>query len=182
MAIELIESTYGRPSSCRPSSAGMVEKYAERLPGPLLATWAEQGWCAYGGGLLWLTDPDAFQEVADLWAPDAASAPCFARTAFGDLFLWDGQGVIFIDVIEGERWNFQGPWEEFVKFVTEPVWKMSALRVDIFEEARALVGPPNHDELYAFEPAVCLGGPGTADTIQRRNLFAHLHFLRECQD
>jgi hypothetical protein len=181
MAIELIEATYGKATLCRSASAAVMEKYAGRLPGPLLETWTEQGWCAYGDGLLWLADPDAFEEAALAWVPDVPGVPCFARTAFGDRFLWGGRGVMFVDVVEGQRWDFAGPWKNFVKFVTEPVWRLSALRIDVFEEVRARVGAPRYDEVYAFEPAVCLGGPGTADTVQRRNLFAHLQLLRHCQ-
>ena len=180
--MELIESTYGKATACRPVPAGKLEKYKGLLPPVLVGTWAERGWCAYGGGLLWLTDPDDYAEITALWKPDAKNMPCFARTAFGDLFLWKGTGVTFIDVVEGETWNFPGSWEEFEKFVTEPVWRMSALRTDVFEEALARVGPPEYEEVYAFEPAVSLGGPATADTVERRNLFAHLEFLRQIQD
>jgi hypothetical protein len=182
MAIDLIESTYGKAGACRPVAAETVKQYGERLPAPLLDTWSRDGWCSYGGGLLWLTDPSAFQEIAALWAPDFAHAPCFARSAFGDLFLWTGSGAVFIDVVDGQTWNFPGSWDDFEKFVTEPVWRLSALRPDIFDEALARLGPPAHDEVYAFEPAVCLGGPGTADTVQRRDLFAHLEFLSQCQE
>ena len=53
------------------------------------------------------------------------------------------------------------------------------LKASLFERARELLGPPERDECYAFEPALALGGPGTLETIRRVQLREHLGILAQ---
>lgn len=53
------------------------------------------------------------------------------------------------------------------------------LRVSLYQEAVARLGPPARDECYAFEPALALGGPGTADTLRRVAVREHLGILAQ---
>jgi len=82
---------------CRPVSEETFNKYRGKLPDKLLEYWREFGFCGCGEGRLWMVDPAAFEDVVEAWLEDTPLAGSdhyhvFARTAFGELFLWGEKG------------------------------------------------------------------------------------------
>ena len=78
------------------------------------------------------------------------------RVAAGDLFF----------ALRGERFDAHD-------YLDEVVWR------ETFTEALPVLRPPARDECYGFFPALPLGGPGTADTLQRVKLREHLALLAQ---
>ena len=54
--------------------------------------------------------------------------------------------------------------------------------VGLFEAARESHGALDSSEVYAFVPALCEGGSGTVDQIQRLPIDTHLSMLRSLTD
>src|SRR5437588_4740969 len=78
----------------------VINEYRGRLPEPLLEEWNISGFAGFGNGFIWLTNPNEMQYVASEWDLDPSSL-VFGRTAFGDLFTWDGQNVRALFVQDG---------------------------------------------------------------------------------
>ncbi|MDR6218630.1 GAD-like domain-containing protein [Deinococcus soli (ex Cha et al. 2016)] len=79
------------PHHTAPVPAEVLDRYAERLPEPVLALWRAGGFGTYGGGLLEVIDPGEYQEILDGWLGlrDASQTRIpFLRSAFGVLFYW----------------------------------------------------------------------------------------------
>ena len=69
------------------------DKYKDRLPSLLISHWEKYGWSGYGDGIFWTVDPAEY----DVFIPDwlatsginhAETFHVIARSAFGDLYLW----------------------------------------------------------------------------------------------
>ena len=165
----------GPASACRPADPDAIAAYTGRLPEPVLDEWRESGWCAYAGGLLWFVNPAELEDLLGDWLEEPALFVPFARTAFADLCLWGPEGVHYLDVQSGDLTDLIDDVELFVESsLREGRFLKKVVNQPLYRKAESRLGPPAHDECYAFEPAVALGGPGTADTLQRVKLREHL--------
>src|SRR5688572_11015113 len=86
--VDDFQKAFGPGAAYRPCSAADAARLAGRVPPVMLEILRREGWCSYRDQVLWLTDPDDWTDVADAWFP---GAQVFARTAFGDLCVWDGE-------------------------------------------------------------------------------------------
>ena len=69
-----------------------LQKYKGVLPDQLLHYWKVEGWCSYTNGLLWMVNPEDYNDLVDQWLEDTHYPKidkyhCFARTAFGVLYI-----------------------------------------------------------------------------------------------
>lgn len=178
MIFEKFERKHGPAKSCQGVTPQDLETYKGKLPDDLLSLWTESGWCSYGDGLLWTTNPAEYSEIVKEWIKDGDSLLAFVRTAFGSLLLWDGNQTRFLDVLSGDVSNLFITMDfNFNGGLCDDNYLNAVIRQDIFREALPRLGPPARDECYAFVPALPLGGPGTADTLQKVKLREHLHLL-----
>jgi hypothetical protein len=174
------ETEYGPPELCLPVSVDAIGAYEGRLPGDLLTQWRDVGWCSYGKGLLWLVDPMQFSGVIADWVDLGDATPLvFLRTAFAHLYFWLDGSVYSLDVQRGGVSEVTKRISRMFTLLCDPEIKEKILRVSLFETALRTVGAPGREECYAFEPALALGGPGTADTIRRVRIREHLGILAQ---
>lgn len=179
-AFEQFKKKHGPPSQCERVTDASFEAYAGKVPDDLLGEWRESGWCAYGDGLLWTVNPEEFAEDLGEWLGEAGAAHAIARTAFGDIIYWDGEQANFLNVVFGGTFRlFHNMELTFSGALSDDRYLDDVIRRPIFAEALPRLGPPARDECYAFTPAVALGGPGTADTLQKVKLHVHLHLLAQ---
>ena len=178
---EPLERTYGPAQDCEQLSDAELESYATRLPTELLDRWRGSGVCSYGGGLLWFTEPKQLDDVLEDWlkAFELESGAVFLRTAFAHLYIWSGGSVCSIDVHNAGFSKVTGDLDLFFSLLTDEDIRKKILRVSLYEEVEKRLGPPGRDECYAFVPALALGGPGTADSVQKVKLREHLAILAE---
>ena len=175
---EEFERTYGPPSNCEMPSEEVIQTYEGELPAQLLDHWRQVGWCAYGEGLLWFTDPQQFEGVIDDWVNvESGRALVFMRTAFAHLYLWYEGYAYSLHVQTGGLSQVTENIEEMFSLLCWEKLQEKILRLELYREVMKQLGPPNRDECYAFVPALPVGGPGTADTVQRVKLREHLGFL-----
>ncbi|HWV16241.1 MAG TPA: GAD-like domain-containing protein, partial [Cellvibrio sp.] len=84
---------FGQPQKIVLANEKIVEKYRSRLPERLLEYWKEYGFCGFLDGLIWLVNPDDFNESKNIWLKgtgiqDLDEYHVFARSGFGSLYLW----------------------------------------------------------------------------------------------
>jgi hypothetical protein len=174
---------HGRGADCRPATEKSLKTYRTKLPEPLLAEWEESGCCAYGKGLLWLTDPDELKAPVKDWLGARSGLLAFARSAFGHLFLWDDEGAHMLDPHYGTIAKIVNKIEVVFDYVLcRRQYLDDVLERKLFGKALKKLGPLAHDECYGFEPAIALGGPGTLDTLKKVKLREHLSILSQLID
>lgn len=170
-----------------------MAKYRGVLPDRLLEIWNEQGWSAYGDGLFWTVNPQAYEDIVDMWLSGTPveridKYHAIGRTAFGDLFLW-GEATgpkITLSCALHTLVIVPGAISESVKNGDQSVSAFFATRsragcdkANLFERALEQLGSLGPDEMYGFEPALIVGGRMIIDHLKKVDLHAHLSILRQ---
>jgi hypothetical protein len=128
----------------------------DALPEQLIAQWREAGWCSYGNGLLWLTDPRQFHGILEDWGVDETGPKPplgFLRTAFAHLYFWHEGAVHSLDVHRGSVSEVTKRIQRIFSLLCDEEIAEKMVRVSLHQEAVARLRPPTRDECYAFEPA-----------------------------
>jgi len=174
------EHEYGPPENCDNPSKGILETYQDLLPEDLLGQWRDLGMCSYRKGLLWFVDPGQFSGILDDWIQLPGPKPLvFLRSAFAHLYFWHDGWVHSLDVQHGSISQVTQRISRMFTLLCDPEIQEKILRLSLFEKALQMLGPPERDECYAFEPALALGGPGTVETIRRVKMREHLAILAQ---
>lgn len=180
---EEFKKTHGPAADCRPAPPDRVTTYGKNLPDPLLAEWKEAGWCAYGDGLIWLTDPNDLRAPVKEWLGASNKAIPFARSAFAHVFLWDADGAHMLDPHYGTLAKIVNNMNVVFDYVLcRKQYLDDVLEQKLFRKALKKLGALEHDECYGFEPAIALGGPGTLETLRKVKLREHLSILSQLAD
>uniref|UniRef100_UPI000664F73D type VI secretion system immunity protein, TaeI family n=2 Tax=Moraxellaceae TaxID=468 RepID=UPI000664F73D len=148
----------------------------------------------YLNGLYWITNPDDYAEVIYDWLedtslPDDDVYHVLARSAFGKLLIWGErsfnryyiltmEGVLYDYGVRDQEADFYG--EDFFFFPT----KDSLDHIDkngkkLFDRAVKKLGVLKVDEMYAFEPALALGGEESLQHLTKVNLPVHMKLLKQ---
>lgn len=191
----------GQPEGATPVSPQTLQRFRGKLPDTLLGYWARYGFAGYHHGLLWMVNPDDYEHALESWIGDTTIMEqdayyVIARGAFGKLYLWgertgylydiDPQtGVIYKNNDDDEdRFIRKGLGETAMKYF----WSgMKPDREDenddkvqpMFDRALKKLGPCNADEMYAFSPALFLGGARRVDNLQKVNVHVQLDLLAQ---
>ncbi|CAM3889800.1 GAD-like domain-containing protein [Ectopseudomonas alcaliphila] len=173
-----------------------INKYRSVLPDALLRYWQEEGWCAYANGMFWLVDPALYKDTLDSWLQgtdlqNIDNYHVIARDAFGSLYAWgeryqrkitisslaggivalknqlqkvnpqpDRAVGIFLGMSKPENFDFQDEQGE-----------------PLFQRALNKLGPVSTNEMYAFEPALCIGGKAALENLVKVDMHIHLMIL-----
>lgn len=166
---------HGAPSRCEPVTEEQLRAFRGKLPDDLLAEWEASGWCAYGNGLLWTVNPDAFADSLDDWLDDPAGAYVYLRTAFGSLFVWDGSNNYYIDVLYKDVTRlFNRISFVFDGTLCDNDYLRDVIDRPLFSKAVSKFGPLSKDECYGCLPPPALGGSFELDFLERVKLREYL--------
>ncbi len=170
-----------RPAiKCRKATGESIKQYQGKLPDALLEDWQEAGWCGYGKGLIWIIDPSTLESSLKDWVEESERAIAFARTAFGDIIVWTGKDIYYVDVLYDKYSRIGGDIDVFFDVtLCDKVYINSVLDRKLFLQALKKLGELDHDECYGFEPAISLGGSGTLDTLRKVKLREYLSILAQ---
>lgn len=186
---------------CSPADQDTLTRYQGILPDRLLSYWKEFGFCGYGEGLFWLVNPTDYEELVELWLKDTPlwgreNYYVIARTAFGDLYIWgDKSGkTTVITPYEHSIMPNDMPKEPLTKEEKERKLgifiscrnKKSADAYDkdeklLFKKALKKLGTLEHDEMYAFVPALALGGIADIKNVKKVKLQEQLSILAQLE-
>lgn len=169
---------FGAGHDCEAVPAERVQAFKGVLPDSLLELWGTEGACGYMDGLLWFVDPAAYADVLAEWAVEGYTP--FARTGFGDILLWSGQGISLLSVHLGGVNHIATKFEVFFN----QVLSLASVRDDFFQQKMhdavlRRLGRVAPDESYAYVPALALGGSRTAENVQRVKMREQLSILAQ---
>lgn len=167
-----------------PSFRDVIEpKPFTNTDGPLSDVLSETGTGGFGNGLLWICDPEELMPVFSTWVPSPRNPMVpFARTAFGDIVyavLVDGEppspGILDVHYRTMRAAYATSPADFLTRVLLMDDYRAEELREPTFANARR-VGDLAADEMYAFSPALVLGGSedGPFDKVKWD---VHLDFL-----
>jgi hypothetical protein len=162
----------------RQADPRVVRDHAARLPTDLLNAWTDLGWGGFGNGKLWLTDPAELEFALDLFLQEPEGAIAFARTGFGNVYYLRGNDVKLIDVHYGKQYEVVNIEGFFSSYVLSEEASYDDMMADLYDEAVLRLGAPSPNEMFAFVPALALGGgEPSIDLVQRMAWREHLAIL-----
>ncbi|WP_199610526.1 GAD-like domain-containing protein [Flocculibacter collagenilyticus] len=188
---------FGTPNKHVDAEEYIFKKYKGKLPDRLLAYWKEYGFCSFKSGLFWLVNPEHYEDSLEAWLGETEivekdSYYVIARSAYGDLYLWGEKTGFKYELIPTQGWviekkgNIQDIEDNNVeKAIKMFFYKQDPESIDIensngellAEQCKVAHGELNYDEVYAFEPALFLGGAPELENVKKVNIFAHLAVL-----
>jgi hypothetical protein len=192
-------TNFGPPIARRDASPVDAKRQTGRLPELLLQYWTEHGFAGYADGLFWTVDPDEYADVLTQWLDPSPfkgqdDYQVIARTAFGCLFVWGTKsggslqinaphGIIFPDraaakYVQDGR-DAIAVQAFFVSLAKDHTDFADERGKPLFTRARAKLGMLEPDEMYAFVPALALGGTATLANLQKVKILEHLTLLAQ---
>jgi len=177
---------FGEPHDSKSASEAVIERFAHKLPDQLFSYWRQLGWCGYGNGLIWMTNPAEYEAILENWLQgtpfeDRDDLSVIARTAFGELFVWaKGKGDVLginpvLNIIyhytDDEEKNYEGEQEnEYMRRFWTKRKKEAADCKDksdnlIFERTLKKLGVLKPTEVYGFKHHYAIGGDLSLDNV-----------------
>lgn len=181
----------GKPMYRQEVPPSSIRRYTGKLPDKLLEYWAEHGWSGYGEGIFWTVNPQEYEGVVDSWLEDTPLAirdnyHLIARSVFGDLYLF-GEKTGFSLKITAAISHYTGSFHATAANEMDRAVQNFFLTVDkeyndfdgMFDSALKKLGTPKHDEMFAFVPALTLGGQATLKNLEKVKTLEHLVLLSQ---
>ncbi|WP_236432546.1 GAD-like domain-containing protein [Pseudomonas syringae] len=186
----------GEPDSRREVPGSSSEKYRSILPEALLGYWRNAGWRSFADGLFWVVVPEPYKTTLDRWLQGSGLAEIdsyhvIARDAFGSLYAWGErhQRKITISSLAGgivalkNQLRKANPHPDRTLGIFLGSYNRESLDFEdnqgkpLFQRALKKLGPVGEDEMYAFEPALCIGGRADLEHMVKVDIHAHLMIL-----
>ena len=191
---------FGQPSSIEAVPETAFLKYESIFPDSLLSYWKEYGWCSFADGLIWMVNPEIFDDIISDWVKDIPEFighefHVFARSAFGNLYAWEPklgfvirvvctQGFILTEKIyqrKIEKMNLE--IQSFFVAASQKDFDMTdESRSPLFRRAVEKLGALDNTELYGFEPLLILGGRLVLENVKKLRMDVHLEIMRQFTD
>jgi len=154
---------------------------SDHAPPTIAALLRRDGLGSYGRQALWTCNPAEWAAAATRWLPGRARADAYLRTAFGDLFIWDGEMFWFAMVHEGV---VAGSVDDDAWFLSRTLGPqgLPSLHQSLphrIARAKSIAGELAANEMYAYVPALALGGTEEDSRIVRVPALEHLAMLAE---
>jgi len=188
---------FGEPTSRTNVNEDTLTKYRGKLPDRLLEYWQEYGFCGFQDGLFWIVNPEDFEGTLDTWLentdiPQQDNFHVIARNAFGELYVWGEKTGLKYEITPANAWVIEKKGNEkdiannnALDSIQEFFYLQKPKYMDeydneenpLFEPCKILHGALAYDEMYAFEPALFLGGEAILENTAKVNIFVHLQVL-----
>jgi hypothetical protein len=190
---------YGQPDLRCDAAEETIACFEGILPTKLLEYWRVCGFSRFKAGLLFLTDPSEYSATLDAWISDTALSGSgkyhvIARNGFGDLYVWEEKKGFSHKIKAHRGWIIEqdgsakliaaGKSDRAIQgfFSTSSAREKDIDDEDgrpLFDRAVSHLGPLGFDEVFAFEPAICLGGTVFLKNLVKRNIHVHLSLLTQ---
>jgi len=175
-----------------------LDKFQDKLPERLLEYWQEYGFCGWASGLLWIVNPEDYEDILEEWLKGTPFENndkyyVIGRTAFGNLLIWGQNSGQSIDITtiysmlfptdESERMQRLGADKcidsFFATISREEIDKNDENDRPLFERAVKELGALEPHEMYGFTPALSLGGSARFENLEKVPVLEYLMFLAE---
>lgn len=165
-------------SECSPQ---LIEKYLNILPEVITNSWAKHGFQKFSEGFLWTTNPDEYRYLPELFTKvDSSEAHVFLRTAFGDFIFYYKGNIYNYSVVTSLLLKIGPSIETLLDF--DFAWKDSLNNIyffNIYKKALKKIGTLTEDEIYAYIPALQMGGQMDIKNLQKQNMKSYLMMIAD---
>lgn len=150
------------------------------LPGDLREMLRQVGTNVYANGFFRFTSPNPLRDYLALAGLEASECVPFLKCAFGQILFHHRKEYKFLNPVYNTIDVAGG--EEDLAFVMDialcdrPAMEAS-FQLDVFEAAFPRLGVPTIDEIYAFVPALALGGGPTAESVRKTRMDVEMRIL-----
>jgi len=156
---EKFETTYGgikHPQEILSENLNSIKQY---LPEDLFV-FLKKGKGSYMDGFLWIVNPIEYKDIVDeVYLPLRNPSICFARDAFGNLYLWEDSSIIYVDINHSKQEVVGRKTSVFFDLkMTDKGFLEKRLQYNNFLEAKKILGELQSDECFGYEPLLGLGG------------------------
>jgi hypothetical protein len=157
-----------------------LHQLKDLLPNDLL-TLISQGEGSYMNGYLWIIDPPGYQDILEeVYKPVENPSTCFARDAFGGLYVWEGESIVYINVRHGNSKVIGRKISVFFNnIITDWEYLSEVLYLENFYPAKEALGDLSFDECYGYVPLLGLGGSEKVENLQKVKIKEHLSIIAQ---
>ncbi|HYC85902.1 MAG TPA: T6SS immunity protein Tdi1 domain-containing protein [Chryseosolibacter sp.] len=159
-----------------PLECELLEQYKNQVPQEIIELWRIGGIGSYLDDFLWVVNPKVFEPIlAEIYMPFEQPCIVFARDAFGDLFVWEKQWFVFVNVrhgyshVVGRKAGFF-----FNNIMTEWEFFSHRIKANNYHEVKDRLGPVKADECYGYVPLLAGGGEEKIENIRVVPLREHI--------
>lgn len=170
--------TFPQFSPAAPLTPEALERYAGRVPEPILTAWTEHGSGLVGeDGYVRLLDPDHALRMLDgvIGLPEGA-VPVFV-TGMGDLLLWIEPVFHLVRFRWGTIEAFSADAERLIADLQDPEVLDRVLEREPYTAAIARLGVPGLEQCFGYVPLLALGGSTDPERLDLGGLWEHLALI-----
>lgn len=152
------------------------------LPEDLTAILNQAGGNTYANGFFRFVAPQSMRPYLALFNLHAEECYPFLKCAFGHLLFYQNEQYKVLDPVFNDVDVLGGKDElDFVLDIAlcdRPALE-STFMIDIYEQAYPSLGVPEIDEIYAFVPALGLGGNRSAENVKKSKMMVEMTILSQ---
>jgi len=172
--------TYGAGTDVKNIPPGDLDGFRDVLPAELLELVA-LGEGSYMNGFLWIVNPAEYRQlVNEIYLPVSHPSICFARDAFGCLYLWEDNSVVYIDInyskqeVVGRKLNVF-----FDLKLTDNSFLEKKTSYKKYLDVKSKLGPVSIDECYGYITLLGLGGFDKPENSNKVKLKEYLSIVAQ---
>ena len=170
---KITSGSYGMPEE-------IMRKYAHALPEEIVELWRTGGRRTYVDDFFWVVNPDDYKDSLDTIYAESGDSIVVARDAFGDLFIWEGGSLQFVNIRHGYAEVVGMDMKVFFnKLATHWESFSKKLKADQYPEAREKLGRLHPDECYGYVPILAAGGPEKIENLRKVKVKEHLSIIAQ---
>lgn len=190
LALQPFLNRYHPDATAHKADDELLARYAKLVPVSLLELWKHAGFGTYSNGLITLVNPDDYLETLYGWLmrdleddeglPDRIPV---ALSSFGRMFYYrrlsaKDEDVSMLDPndsgVEVLNWSLESFFNEFL---CDAASADNALQTALHREAVVQHGALTYGQMYAWTPALRLGGDQALERVRVVDAQVHLDIL-----
>lgn len=173
----------GQTSHFSPPSDALKSEYKARLPEYMMQVWKTYGFGSYANGLFFVSSPKPFESILETYFGKDHNYTVICHSSFGDLLIWDSETPSIISFNSttgrGSRMADDGDIDSFFKYSMNNDRFYEVHNYNLHLKAMKKFGQLEEDQVFAFVPALSLGGSEKLENIQVVQLREYLAILAE---
>ena len=162
----------------------VLAHYQNAVPAEMHEAWAQFGFGTLCDGYLKLVNPADYADLlaatyqhTSTPAPTAQEPLVLFATAMGDLLVWERDYLVLVDYRHGDTTSVAKNFKLLFRNLADDFYLADTLRWLPYPTAREQQGEPAYDECFGYVPLLALGGPETAEHLQKVKLREHIALI-----
>ncbi len=150
------------------------------LPDEILFLLKEYPNNSFFNGFLFTVNPNVYKELLESIYMPYKYPLCFARDAFGNLYIWEDNSIVLVNIVHGTSEIIGKKLNVFFNLkMTDITFLKKRLSFDLYREVSSKLGLLNFDECFAYVPLLALGGAEKLENLQRVKIREHIHLISQ---